>query len=62
MSALIIILESLFKFFVQTLQSSVDKMKQVVGKGTEMYWYFPAASDVMEPAGGLHSRGFEREH
>ena len=37
MSALIIILESLFKFFVQTLQSSVDKMKQVVGKGTEMY-------------------------
>lgn len=29
MSALMVILESLFKFFVQTLQCSVEKMKQM---------------------------------
>lgn len=32
MSALIAILEDLFKFFVKTLQLTVDKIKQLVSK------------------------------
>jgi hypothetical protein len=31
MTALIGILENLFKFFVETLQSTAEKMKQMVG-------------------------------
>ena len=40
MSSLMLILKSLFKFFIQTLQCSADKIKQMVSKGTEIYFTY----------------------